>query len=168
MGKEDEKIQIDIMDQENEYKAWLAYSKMDFDCAVYLNEAPMHPRPLNIICYHCQQAAEKAAKSLVVYYGSPGGMAKKHSVEFQFNQIRKILKADKGIDIPEEIITKSAEISMYASEPRYPNELVVEEQDVNRALQDSRTIIDWITRTIESPTIMADTPKNEGNPGEGE
>ena len=58
-------------------------------------------------------------------------------MEFQFNQIRKILKADKGIDIPEEIITKSAEISMYASEPRYPNELVVEEQDVNRALRDS-------------------------------
>ena len=37
---------------------------------------------------------------------------------------------------------------------------------MNRALRDSRTIIDWVTRTIESPTIMADTPKNEGNPGE--
>ena len=76
----------------------------------------MHPRPMNIICYHCQQAAEKAAKALVVYYGSPGGMAKNHSVEFQFNQIKNILKQDKGIDVPEEIIIKSAEISMYASD----------------------------------------------------
>ncbi len=68
MGRKDEGIGIDIVDQENEYKAWLSYSKMDYDCAVYLNLAPMYPRPLNIICYHCQQAAEKAAKALVVYY----------------------------------------------------------------------------------------------------
>ena len=153
MGNKDEDVRLDIMDQENEYKAWLAYSKMDYECAVYLNEAPMHPRPLNIICYHCQQAAEKAAKALIVYYGSPGGMAKTHSVEFQFNQIRNLLKQDKGIDIPEEVITKSAEISMYASEPRYPNELVLEEQDVNRALQDSKMIMDWVIKAIESPKL---------------
>ncbi len=157
MGRKDEGIGIDIVDQENEYKAWLSYSKMDYDCAVYLNLAPMYPRPLNIICYHCQQAAEKAAKALVVYYGSPGGMAKKHSVEFQFNQIKNILKRDKGIDIPEEIITKSAEISMYASEPRYPNELVLDEQDVNRALQDSKMIMDWVKKTIEAPGTGAET-----------
>ena len=168
MGKEDENTQIDIMDQENEYKAWLEYSRLDYECAVYLNEAPMHPRPLNIICYHCQQAAEKAAKALVVYYGSPGGMAKKHSVEFQFNQIKKILKQDKGIDVPEEIITKSAEISMYASEPRYPNELVVEEQDVKRALQDSKMIMDWVTKVIESSQIVAATKENEGKISDGE
>ena len=102
-------VSIEIVDQEDEYKAWLSYSRMDYDCAVYLNNAPMHPRPLNIICYHCQQAAEKAAKALVVYYGSPGGMAKKHSVELQFNQIKNILKKDKGIDISEDIITKAAE-----------------------------------------------------------
>lgn len=162
MGKEDDSIQIDIMDQENEYKAWLVYSKMDYNCAVYLNEAPMYPRPLNIICYHCQQAAEKAAKALIVYYGSPGGMAKKHSVEFQFNQIKNILKQDKGIDVPEEIITKSAEISMFASEPRYPNELMVDEQDVNRALRDSKMIMDWVIEVIESPGIVAITAENEG------
>mgnify|MGYP002624386555 CR=1 FL=1 len=156
MDKE-KNIQIDILDQENEYKAWLEYSKIDYDCAVCLNEAPMHPRPMNIICYHCQQAAEKAAKALVVYYGSPGGMAKNHSVEFQFNQIKNILKQDKGIDVPEEIIIKSAEISMYASEPRYPNELVVEEQDVNKVLQDSKIIMDWVTKVIESPRIVEES-----------
>ena len=39
---------------------------------------------------------------------------------------------------------------------------------MNRALQDSRAIIEWVTRTMESPAIMADTPENEGEPGEGE
>jgi len=28
----------------------------------------LHPRPYNIICYHYQQAAEKIAKALIVYY----------------------------------------------------------------------------------------------------
>ena len=67
------------------------------------------------------------------------------------------MKRDKGIDIPEEIITKSAEISMYASEPRYPNELVLDEQDVNRALQDSKMIMDWVKKTIEAPGTGAET-----------
>lgn len=91
-----------------------------------------------------QQAAEKASKDLVVYYGIPGGMAKRHSVEFQFNQIQNILKQDKEIEIPKEIMIKSAEISMYASEIRYPSVLLVSEQDVGKALQDSKVIMDWV------------------------
>lgn len=148
MGDKSKDSTIDIIDQENEYKIWLSYAQMDYECAKYLNESPMHPRPLNIICYHCQQAAEKAAKALVVYYGNQGGMAKNHDVDFQLNQVKNLLKEDKGISIPEDIILKAAEISMYASEPRYPNELPIDEMDVSKALQDSKEIMNWVKRII--------------------
>ena len=143
---------LDITDQENEYRLWLTYAKMDYDCAAYLNKAPMHPRPLNIICYHCQQAAEKAAKALVVYYGSQGGMAKNHDVDFQLNQVKNLLRNDKGMAIPDEILTKAAEISMYASEPRYPSELYVDERNAEEALRDSKAIMDWVASAIDAPS----------------
>lgn len=41
---------------------------MDLGVARYLDET-YRPKPLEIICYHCQQAAEKAIKALIIYYG---------------------------------------------------------------------------------------------------
>ena len=51
-------------EQEEEYREWIAFARTDYESAKYLNGAPFHPRPLNVICYHCQQAAEKAVKAL--------------------------------------------------------------------------------------------------------
>ena len=65
-------ITVEIGDQQEEYKEWLVFAKTDYESAKYLNGAPFHPRPLNVICYHCQQAAEKAVKALIVYYSMGG------------------------------------------------------------------------------------------------
>jgi HEPN domain-containing protein len=37
---------------------WLQFAYMDIDSAQFLYDNK-HPRPLEIICYHCQQSAEK-------------------------------------------------------------------------------------------------------------
>ncbi len=76
------------LDRKEEYREWLAFAQTDYDCAKYLNEAPLYPKPLNIICYHCQQAAEKAVKGLIVYFCSQGGMPKVHDISFLLNQIK--------------------------------------------------------------------------------
>ncbi len=41
---------------------WLDYADGDCATAHYLSEAFFHPRKLEIICYHCSQAAEKQRK----------------------------------------------------------------------------------------------------------
>ena len=41
---------------------WLDFAENDLAVAKHLLET-FHPKPLEIICYHCQQAAEKAIKS---------------------------------------------------------------------------------------------------------
>ena len=146
-------ISIDIINPEDEYKLWLSYAKDDFDVAEYVNNGPFHPKPYNIICYHYQQAAEKAAKALVVYYKRPGGMAKKHDVDFQLNQIKNIIKDDKGIAISEDLMNMASDISIYASEPRYPNEVPSDESDVVKARKYCITIMDWVKKVIEMPTI---------------
>lgn len=37
---------------------WFRFANMDLTTAKF-NFENMHPAPLEIICYHCQQAAEK-------------------------------------------------------------------------------------------------------------
>ena len=61
------RLPADEIDQMEEYREWLNFAQTDYNCAAYLNQSPFHPRPLNVICYHCQQAAEKAIKALIVF-----------------------------------------------------------------------------------------------------
>ena len=46
---------------------WLKYAKRDLDSAEFLRN--MKPAPVEIICFHCQQAAEKALKAFLVSRG---------------------------------------------------------------------------------------------------
>ena len=61
--------------------AWLQYAEGDLSTAAFLYEK-QYPRQLEIICYHCQQAAEKAIKALYIASGIPGGIPKKHDLSF--------------------------------------------------------------------------------------
>ncbi|MCL2222645.1 MAG: hypothetical protein FWC20_10325 [Oscillospiraceae bacterium] len=44
--------------QNHEALEWYRFAQMDFDAALTLNKHS-RPRPLEIICYHAQQCAEK-------------------------------------------------------------------------------------------------------------
>ena len=147
---------VEINDQQEEYREWLAFAKTDYDSAEYLNGAPFHPRPLNVICYHCQQAAEKAVKALIVYFGSQGGMPKHHDIQFLLSQIRNIVKEQKGIEIEESLMDIAESLSKYGVAPRYPNEIEVDENQVRKALTDAAAILDWVNRAIDAPDKTKD------------
>ena len=61
---------------------WLDFAYMDLSAAEHL--LTMRPLPVEIICYHCQQAVEKAIKAIIISYGAQGGMPKKHNLSFQY------------------------------------------------------------------------------------
>jgi len=42
---------------------WFDIAKMDLSSAKYLQN--MHPTPIEIICYHCQQSSEKILKGFL-------------------------------------------------------------------------------------------------------
>lgn len=42
---------------------WFEFAKRDLKSAEFLID--MHPRPIEIICYHCQQCAEKYLKGYI-------------------------------------------------------------------------------------------------------
>ena len=135
---------------ESEHLDWLKFSQMDFTSAKYLFDSPLHPSPLEIICYHCQQAAEKAIKALIVYLGEPGGMPKVHNLSFLLNQIKNIAKDCKGKEIPTEIYDCADRLTQFSVMPRYPNEIEVDEPMTRKALEDATDLINWVSAIIET------------------
>lgn len=53
------------MDKINIVKEWLDFANKDISCAKYLLD--MRPVPIEIICYHCEQAAEKVLKGYLIH-----------------------------------------------------------------------------------------------------
>lgn len=53
------------MDKGKFVKEWLNIAEMDIASAKYLMS--MQPVPIEIICYHCQQSAEKFIKGFLAY-----------------------------------------------------------------------------------------------------
>ena len=126
---------------EHEETMWLSFAKTDLGVANYLNEN-YHPKPLEIICYHCQQAAEKAIKALIVACGAQGGMPKKHNLSFLLMQIKNV------IDVPEIYYDYTDTLTPYGVAVRYPNELALEERHVKEALQYAQEIVIWADEKI--------------------
>ena len=56
------------MKNEKILKEWMEFAEMDFLTAKHLYEH-MYPKPLEIICYHCQQAIEKLLKGVLISKG---------------------------------------------------------------------------------------------------
>ena len=75
------------------FHEWLSFAETDLGVARHLYES-YHPKPLEIICYHCQQSAEKAIKAVIIANGAQGGMPKLHDLSFLLNQIKNMAEID--------------------------------------------------------------------------
>ena len=94
---------------------WLEFANADLETADFLYEK-QYPRQLEIICYHCQQAGEKAIKALYIAKEIPGGIPRKHDLWFLLEQMKNI------VDIPESIYDAAEKLDPYAIVFRYPGE----------------------------------------------
>ncbi len=81
------------MDKQELVAEWIRYAEMDLTTAKFDFEN-MHPAPLEIICYHCQQAAEKFLKAIIIYYGEEP--ERTHDISKLLNVIKNF------VDIPVE------------------------------------------------------------------
>lgn len=126
---------------ENEVNNWIEYANTDIGIAKHLLKT-YHPKPLEIVCYHSQQAAEKAIKALIISRGAQGGMPKKHNLSFLLEQIKNLL------DIPEEYYDFADTLTPYGVSARYPNELFLEVKDAEEAIMCAEKILAWVTQLV--------------------
>ena len=102
----------------------------------------MHPAPLEIICYHCQQAAEKFLKSIAVALGDDP--VKTHDLLKVLDQYQA------RIDIPREIIVIAGSLTPFGVRIRYPQEFAVDEAQTRTALAQAEAVQEWVTSLLDA------------------
>lgn len=128
------------MKNESDVKEWIRYADMDVISANHLNEI-QYPKPMEIICYHCQQAAEKMLKALILAYD--GELQKTHDLSLLADELSEC------VTFSENILNSADALTPYAVKIRYPQELNIEEYHVAKALSDMKTIYDFVSNKIK-------------------
>ena len=126
---------------EPDIQRWLDFAENDLAVAKHLLET-FHPKPLEIICYHCQQAAEKAIKAVYIALGIPGGIPKKHDLTFLLEQMKH------RVDIPDAMFDHADDLNSYSIIVRYPNEIQIDERKVLLSVRYADEMTVWAKEAI--------------------
>ncbi|GHU15252.1 hypothetical protein FACS1894163_01310 [Spirochaetia bacterium] len=130
----------DTMDKSEAAHEWLAYAENDFGSAEYL--LGRRPLPLEVICFLCQQSAEKSLKGLLVLQGIRPPRI--HDLVEIYDLCEPFTPA---IDT---ILMCCKDLNDYSVRPRYPDEIVIDEARMKKALADARAVMEF-TRPFYPP-----------------
>lgn len=118
------------MDNKAIAREWFLYADRDLETAKYLQG--MHPTPLEIICYHCQQSAEKNLKGFIAFNG--GEIQKTHDL-VSLNKLCTVFKIQF-----QNILDDCINLTDYGVQARYPFNIEINEKDMVHALKYAETI----------------------------
>jgi HEPN domain-containing protein len=115
---------------------WMEYSRRDLESAKYLTD--MKPKPLEIICFHCQQSTEKALKAFLYFQNI------KPPRTHDLDELISLCSDDRIESLRESLIP----LNDYSVMVRYPSIESVEDRDADEAIkiaEEAFTIISKIT-----------------------
>ena len=119
---------------------WIQRAENDISSANFLTEK-MYPVPTEIVCFHCQQAAEKYLKAFLVYNDQEP--PKTHDL---IEIARLCNNYDNDFLI---IIPKCEYLLPFATQTRYPSKIDIEEEDIKKALVYAQAIIELVKSKIQ-------------------
>jgi len=122
----------------NDWLKWIEYAENDFEAAKILS-LQVIPK-LEIVCYHCQQCAEKMLKGYIA--SKNGKLQKTHDLVVLCETC-----ATYDTDF-EKIIVNCSDLTIYSSEVRYPNILDIENYHMQNAILDAIQIKEFVLRKI--------------------
>lgn len=118
---------------------WFEYAKRDLESARFLMN--MYPVPIEIICYHCEQSAEKYLKGYLIFKGN--NAERTHDLGLLNNKCSAINDEFKTIE------DECLELVPYGVQVRYPYQLEVNEDDMKSALVCAEKIQEFILSNIK-------------------
>jgi len=122
------------MDNHKDRLLWFEYAENDLEAAKILS-LQVKPK-YEIICYHCQQSAEKALKGFIA--SKNGKLQKTHDLVVLCETC-----ASWDPDF-EKIIINCSDLTVYSSEVRYPNVLEIDDYHMKSALKDADLIKEFV------------------------
>ena len=126
------------MDRLTEANEWIRYANNDLEAIEIL--ASHHPQKLEIICYLCQQSAEKMLKSFLIY--SNVKPPKKHELDELCDMCRNINESFT------DMFDSCDRLNPYANQPRYPFGLELTEDMMELAIKDCKIISEFVKEKI--------------------
>jgi HEPN domain-containing protein len=115
--------------------AWIGKADNDFLSAQYLAKN-LHPAPIEVICFHCQQAAEKYLKCFLVYNDQEP--PKIHDLV----ELAKLCGKSNADFL--QLIQKCEFLTPFAANTRYPGVVDPENDDMVKALAVAQDIIEFV------------------------
>ena len=128
------------MSGENNLSEWIRLAEMDMATSRHMFET-YHPKPLEIVCFHAQQAAEKILKCYLT----------SREVETpKIHDMRRLCEMCAELDNGFEDIYKAAVLlTGYSVIPRYPAELGLNEQDAVKAIKHASDVMAFVRNTLK-------------------
>jgi HEPN domain-containing protein len=115
-------------------REWFRFASLDLESAFFLKN--MHPVPVEIICYHCQQCAEKMLKGFLALHDRK--IRKTHDLTLLYKDCCGINESLKSIE--EECIN----LTDFSVNTRYPYSLEIVETDMVKALDDAKRVRNFV------------------------
>jgi len=140
------------MDKAEILQQWIDKGRDDLRVAEYLSTM-RHPTPDEIICYHCQQSAEKYLKAFIFSHDIEP--EKTHDLEYLLEICQKynteFLKLLSKLDI----------LNRYSVFPRYPNELEITNEDMKTALSYAKNIQEFVLKIFNGTNQTSSEANNK-------
>jgi HEPN domain-containing protein len=141
------------MDKQTELQQWIEIADKDFALAEYASKN-MWPVPVEQICFHCQQTAEKYLKWFLVWHDIDP--PKIHNLVELGKLCEKITPEFAGL------YTQYVYLNTYGVQQRYPSEMRIEKQDMDRALEYAKMVREFV-RTRCPEQFRDAAANNEGS-----
>lgn len=123
----------------NYMKQWFDLAEGDYLSARHL--LTLYPHKLEVICYLCEQTAEKMLKGFLVPYQDE--IPRTHDLMYL---CRMCKEQDVSFD---KIMDECARLMPYGVQVRYPNNTELYEEDMQQALKDAERILNAIKAKAE-------------------
>jgi HEPN domain-containing protein len=120
---------------------WMDKARNDLLAAQRLFEF-FNPKQLDISCYHCQQAGEKALKAVLIFREAVDEVPRAHDLEILLNACAPI---DKNF---EEFRSDCNVLTPYATQTRYPGNREFTEEETAAALRKAERIVSFCASLI--------------------
>jgi HEPN domain-containing protein len=93
------------------------------------------------LCCQAQQAAEKALKGLLIYYGVEPELT--HNIGILLNELEKVTEVDENIK-------ETMDLTNYAVQTRYPGEYdAITKEEYENAVKIAKGCLDWVEKNIK-------------------
>lgn len=123
------------MNDDSNLLEWQRLAEMDLATAHHMFETYL-PRPIEIVCFHSQQAAEKMLKCFLLSNGIEA--PKTHDLQLL---LEMCLEIKKGFN---DVYKEAALLTRYGVLPRYPAELGLTPQDAQTAIKYADNVVNYI------------------------